>query len=272
MKTQYKALLKDTILKEARSKTLILLFIVTTIVILLGHAGVSLMNLQTEGPQNVALFGESVLTIIFRILNSLIFLIAVIFGVSTIRSDFQNNIIYQYLSFPVSRTEYFFIRVLGTWLLVLGYYIYAYAFTAILYSQSFKTMIFGSHHLLSFLVMAIYILVIIFISIFFSMMMNKLASFVCVFALSMISTMAYRQFNGVEFKDYFVGLNIFKGLGLVIYFFFPRTEFLSESSSLILAQNKEMLLNGLAANVVHLIIMSGIYIVLANLMVKKKDF
>jgi hypothetical protein len=104
------------------------------------------------------------------------------------------------------------------------------------------------------------------------MMMNKIASFICVFALTMISSMAYRQFNALEFKEYFLELNIFKGLGLLIYFLFPRTEFLSESSALILAQNKELLMNGLAANMVHLIVMIGIYFVLANLIVKKKDF
>lgn len=272
MKTQYIALIKDTILKEARSKTLILLFVVTTIVILLGHAGVSMMSANMEGGQDVALFGGSVLTIILRILNTLIFLIAVIFGVSTIRSDFQNNIIYQYLTFPISRTEYFFIRILGTWLLVLGYYVYAYIFSFLLYTVSFKTMIFGVHHLLSFLVMAVYILIVLMLSIFFSMMFNKLGAFVSIFILSMVSSMAFRQYNGLAVNEYLVDFNIFKGLGLFIYMLFPRMEFLSELSSQVLDTSRDVFIPQMGMNIAHLIILSAVYVFIANTIVKKKNF
>lgn len=272
MKTQYKALLLDTIQKEVRSKTLIFIFLATTLVILLSHVGVRMMSSEMTG-SNINLMGENILTVIFRILNTLIFLIAIIFGVNTVRSDFQNNIIQQYLSFPLSRTEYLFIRVLGSWLLVLGYYIYAYVFSTILYSVTFNTMIFGAHHFFSFLIMSVYILMLIFISILFSLFMNKIGALITVIVVAQLSGMAFRQFGLMSIQDIVADLNTFKGIGLTLYMFFPRIEFLSELSSQILSKNlSKWEMQQLFTHSIHLVVTSGVYITLADFIIKKKNF
>ena len=146
MKAQYKALIIDTVLKEIRSKTLIFIFVATTLSIIMANLIIGAVTNQMGGDQALSMTGVNILSLNFRIINSINFIVAAIFGVSVFRSDFENNIIYQYLSFPISRIEYFFVRVLGTWLLVLAYYAYSYFLSAALFSYSFKKIIFTAGH------------------------------------------------------------------------------------------------------------------------------
>jgi MFS family permease len=270
MKAQYKALIIDTILKEIRSKTLIFIFVATTLSIILGHLVLSAVNTQMGGDQGLSLTGVNVLSINFRILNSISFIIAAVFGVSVFRSDFQNNIIYQYLAFPISRTEYFFVRVLGTWLLVLAYYAYSYILSAVLFSIAFKKIILSPAHFYSFLILAVYLLIVIFIAIFFSLITNKLSALFLTFISCIIAAGGYSYFSKLPMKEYFVDFSTFKGLGLAFYLFFPRITFLdSESSRLLLGEVTSV---NIWEQVVHLVVISGLYVYLASFIIKKKDF
>lgn len=273
MKTQHKALVKDTILKELRSKTLITLFIATTLTILLAHAGIKMINTELSANNAVSLVGADLLSITFQILNTFIFMIAIIFGVSTIRSDFENNIIYQYLSFPIGRSEYFFIRVFGTWILVFGYYLYAYILSSVLYSMSFNKIVLTGGHLLSLLVMAIYVLVVIFLAILFSMMMNKMAAFISLIALTLFGSMGYNVFSAQPMNEWMTNLGIFKGIGFILYIGFPRLKFLSNlSSDLITGKITEWAPKALAFEALHFVVLSVGVIALANYLVKRKNF
>jgi ABC-type transport system involved in multi-copper enzyme maturation permease subunit len=270
MKAQYKALIVDTILKEIRSKTLIFIFVATTLSIILGHLVLSAVNTQMGGGQGLSLSGLDVLSVNFRILNSISFIIAAVFGVSVFRSDFQNNIIYQYLAFPISRTEYFFVRVLGTWLLVLGYYAYSYILSTVLFSFAFKKIILSPAHLFSFLILAVYLLLVIFIAIFFSLLTNKLSALFLTFICSIIAAGGYGYFSKLPFKEYFLDFGTFKALGLMFYFFFPRISFLDTESARLLSG--EISGVNIWEQLAHLLVISGIYVYLASYFIKKKDF
>ncbi len=270
MKPQYKALIVDTVLKELRSKTLIFIFIATTAAIILGHMVMNMINTQMGGEASFSLAGVDVLTLNFRILNSISFIVAAVFGVSVFRSDFENNIIYQYLSFPISRTEYFFVRVLGTWLLVLSYYAYSYLLSAILFSFAFKAIVFTAGHFLGFLILALYLLLVIFISIFFSLIMNKIGALFLTFISCVASAAAFSTFARIPYGDFFQEMSTFKGIGLFIYAFFPRVSFLADASNNVLYKEPTGL--NLWEQIIHLIIISGAYVYLANHLVKKKDF
>lgn len=270
MKAQYKALILDTVLKEVRSKTLIFIFIATTVALIFGHLILSAMNSEVGQNQGFALVGIDIIAINFRILNSISFFIALIFGVSVFRSDFENNIIYQYLSFPISRTEYFFIRVLGTWLLVFLYYIYAYALSTILFSVAFKSFVFSPTHLLSFGILNLYLLVVIFISILFSLLMNKTGALFITTICCIASAFSYGTFSKLAFNEQFQNLGVFKVVGIFFYYLFPRISFLDELSSSFLVKSE------VGANIlqqsIHLIIISLVYVYVANYFVKRKDF
>ena len=270
MKAQYKALIIDTILKEIRSKTLIFIFVATTLSIIIGHMILSAVNIQMGGDQGLTLTGVNVLSMNFRILNSISFIIAAVFGVSVFRSDFQNNIIYQYLAFPISRTEYFFIRVLGTWLLVLAYYAYSYILSAVLYSFAFKKIILSPAHFYSFLILALYLLMVIFIAIFFSLLTNKLSALFLTFISCIIAAGAYGYYSKLPYNEYFLEFGAFKAVGMIFYFLFPRISFLdSESSNLLLGEVSSV---NIWQQLVHLVLISGVYVYLASFIIKKKDF
>ena len=270
MKAQYKALIIDTMLKEVRSKTLIFIFVATTAAIILGHLVLSAVNTQMGGDAAFSLTGVNVLTVNFRILNSISFIVAAIFGVSVFRSDFHNSIIYQYLSFPISRTEYFFIRVLGTWLLVLAYYAYSYILSAVLFSFAFKKIVFTAGHVYGFLILGLYLLLVIFISIFFSLLMNKIGALFATFASALATAAAYATFAKLPYNEFFQEMGMFKGVGLVVYYLFPRITFLGDiSNNLLFAEPVAV---NLWEQIIHLLVISGLYVFLANYYVKKKDF
>ena len=221
MKAQYLALINDTILKEVRSKTLIFIFVATTASILIGHMVLSTIINSMGGDATLSISGIDALSINFRILNAINFILAAIFGISVIKSDYENNIIYQYLSFPISRAEYFFTRVLGSWLLVMAYYAYSYLLSAILFSYTFKKVVFTGGHFLSFLVLGLYLLLVIFISVFFSLFMNKIGALFATFASCIAAAVAFGTFAKLPYNEYLTNMSAFKGLGLGIYYLFP---------------------------------------------------
>lgn len=273
MKPQYIALIKDTFYKELRSKTLIFIFLATTASIVLGHLILTAFNNDLNGAggvNSIGLAGVNVLSINFRILNSISFIIATVFGVSVFRSDFENNIIYQYLSFPISRTEYFFSRIIGTWLLVMAYYAYAYLLSAILFSLAFKTFILTPMHFLSFFILGVYLLLVIFISIFFSLIMNKIGALFATFATCIAAAISYGVYSVLPLSETFSQMSFFKLTGLVVYYLFPRISFLDAISSALLLDGKLEI--NLWQQSVHLIVISGVYVYLANRLVKRKDF
>ena len=270
MKAQYKALIVDTILKEIRSKTLIFIFVATTISIVLANLIVGSVTAQMGGDQALSMTGIDILTVNFRIINSINFIVAAIFGVSVFRSDFENNIIYQYLSFPISRIEYFFVRVLGTWLLVLAYYAYSYLLSAILFSYSFKKIIFTAGHFYSFLVLSIYLLLVIFISIFFSLLLNKIGALFATFASCIAAAASYATLSTVPNNELFLNMTGFKFAGILVYFLFPRASFLDSISTSLLSGSEIKV--SILMQILHLIVISGVYIWLASYFVKKKDF
>lgn len=270
MKAQYKALVMDTILKEIRSKTLIFIFIATTFSILLANLIIGAVTTQLGGDQALNVTGVNILSLNFRIINSINFIVAAVFGVSVFRSDFENNIIYQYLSFPIGRIEYFFGRVIGTWLLVLGYYAYSYLLSAILFSFSFKKIIFTSGHLYSFLVLSIYLLLVIFISIFFSLLLNKIGAMFATFTSCLAAAAAYSNLSTVTFNELFTNLSGFKLAGIFVYFLFPRASFLDSISSSLLVG--DAITVNVWAQLLHLVVISGAYVWMACYFVKKKDF
>lgn len=270
MKAQYTALMMDTILKELRSKTLIFVFVATTAAILIGHMVLNMVTGSMGGDAALSISGIDILSINFRILNSINFILAAVFGISVVRSDFQNNIIYQYLSFPISRSEYFFSRIMGSWLLVMSYYAYSYVLSAVLFSFTFKKMVFTSGHLLSFLVLGIYLLLVIFISVFFSLLMNKIAALFATFFSCIAVAVSFGTFSKLPYNEYLMNMSFSKGLGLVIYYLFPRVSFLDSAASSLLSSTP-MGLN-LVEQIIHLIVVTGIYVLLAQYVIKKKDF
>ncbi len=267
---QYTALIKDTILKELRSKTLIFIFIATTLLILLGHSLLK-MYMQSNPDSGVALIsGSNSLSLMFSIINFWSLVIAGIFGISSVRSDFQEKIIYQYLTFPISRFQYMTCRILGSWFLVFTYYLYSYLLSALLFSLASKTIVLHWNHLLSIALMAIYTFLVIIISFIYSLFAEKIPSFLLLFATIAIISFSTNTMRVLEFGEYLKDLNFFKMIGLIVYLIFPRINYVSELASAVMFNEKIQL--NLTLESLHLLLTSSFLIFFTNIVIKKKDF
>jgi len=114
---------------------------------------------------------------------------------------------------------------------------------------------------------------VIFLAILFSMLMNKLAAFISLIALTFLSTLGYNSFSTQPISEWLSNFGVFKGLGLVLYIGFPRLKFLSNlSSDLISGNMAQWSPQALSFEVIHFILLSAVIIALANFVVKRKDF
>jgi ABC-type transport system involved in multi-copper enzyme maturation permease subunit len=269
LKAQWRAMIKDTILKELRSKTLIFIFIATTLMIFLAHAILKMFMGQNEGSA-IVINGANSLSLMFTIINAWCVIIAGIFGISSIRSDFKDKIIYQYLAFPISRTQYMFSRIFGTWLLVFSYYLYSYLLSAILFSFATHSWALNWTHLISMLLMALYIFLVIFISFIYSMIAGKIGAFLLLLVTVATISVATNAMRTLAYADYLKDLGVFKSVGLIVYFLFPRVNYITELASNVLSKEEIKLNLGLES--LHLVITSAIFIFLANRLVKRLNF
>lgn len=269
-KAQWVAMIKDTILKELRSKTLIFIFIATTLMIFLAHAILKMLLSSNDPASAFMINGSNSLSFMFSIINAWSVIIAGIFGISSVRSDFRDKIIYQYLAFPISRTQYMFSRILGSWLLVYGYYLYAYFLSAILFSLATHTMALHLNHILSILLMGLYVFIIIFISFLYSLIAGKIASFLLLFVTVITISISSGSMRALEFSEYFKNLNVFKIFALIVYAIFPRVNYITELASAVMTKEEIRFNVGLEA--LHLIVTTIIFAIIADRLVKRKDF
>jgi len=267
---QFKAMIKDTILKELRSKTLLFIFISTTAMIVLAHSLLKVFLSNPDPAGQILVNGTNSLSYMFMFINFWNIFVAAIFGISAVRSDFREKIIYQYLSFPITRTQYMFARIAGAWLLVFGYYLYAYILSTIMFSVATHTFVFTLNHLLSIFITGVYIFIVIFISLFFSLFMGKIQSFLLVFVTVMAINISNESFKQLAPGDYLKDLGVFKIIGLFTYFCLPRIKYVSELANAVMF--KEEFKMNFPLEALHLVVTTTVLIIFADYLLKKKDF
>jgi ABC-type transport system involved in multi-copper enzyme maturation permease subunit len=267
---QWRAMIKDTILKELRSKTLIFIFIATTIAIFLSHALLKLFVNNGDPAANMMISGVSSLNVMFSMINAWSVMIAGIFGISSVRSDFKDKIIYQYLSFPISRTQYMFSRIIGSWILVYGYYLYAYLLSALLFSLATHSLALHWTHLISMMLMGIYVMLVIFISFLYSLMADKIAAFLLLLVTVMCISVSSSSMRVLAISEYLKDLSLFKVIGLIIYLCLPRLNYVSELASNVISSEEIKLNVGLET--LHLVVTTALLVIIAIRFIKKKNF
>lgn len=271
MKNQYTAMIMDTINKEIRSKMLLFIFIISTLIILLSHALVKIFFASVGADTaNPGATGPMLLSIMFGFVNFWSVIISAIFGVSSIRSDFSQNIIYQYLAMPIKRSDYYFSRLIGTWLIVYTFYLYLYLASLILFSLATNSWIAHTGHLLSALMMGLFIFLCILISTLLSFYGNKLGAFILVAITWMIMTFSNGTYRELAFSEYFSKLNSLRFIGMIIHWLLPRLGNISEMANIFLFQ-RDMTMN-LWIEIPHFFITSAFLLWLATYFIKKKDF
>lgn len=119
---KFSALFVNTLLKEFRSKTLMFLLFLTIIVLLLVN---STMNFYLQlNSQNISL-SDSKLAVYFLIIIFWGIFLGAMLGSNCIKSDENDKMFDQFLSFPITRLEYLIARITGTWFIVICYYLFS---------------------------------------------------------------------------------------------------------------------------------------------------
>jgi ABC-type transport system involved in multi-copper enzyme maturation permease subunit len=218
----------------------------------------------------MAINASGSLSYMFRFINIWSVIISGIFGISAVRSDFREKIIYQYLTFPISRTQYMFSRIFGAWTLVYTYYLYAYLLSALLFSIASHSLALNWGHLGSMLLMGIYIFLVIFISFLYSLFAGKISSFLLLLATVFTITISSESLRHIPAADYFKELGIFKLIGVIVYFCLPRINYIAEMANAIIF--KEPINLNLWPEIIHLILTSALLIFVADKIIKRRDF
>jgi len=173
---QYKTLIVNSFQREIRSKTFFIFCFFTLVVIGLFNLGLLFVQANLTGVG--AILGNKTVLFFYAFVDFWSLFLAIVFGVNAIQSDSENMILPQILSHPVSRKEYLISRILGSWLMVLGYFILSVALAAIIFSISTDETIVTPEIMLAFFPSAAKLLVVVLFSMFVSMRMTKFVSMV----------------------------------------------------------------------------------------------
>lgn len=267
---QWKAMVKDTILKEMRSKTLLFIFIATTLMILLGHSLLKMFISNNDAATNLIINPASSLSYMFRAINLWNVIIAGIFGISAVRSDFREKIIYQYLTFPISRTQYMLSRIFGAWIIVYSYYLYSYLLSAILFSFATHSLALTWSHLASMLLMGVYVFMVIFISFLYSLYAGKIGSLLLLLTTVFTISISSESLRYLNYSEYFKGMGIFRLVAIIVYSCLPRINYIAEIANAIMFKEEIKLNIGLES--LHLVATSALLIFIADRIIKRRNF
>lgn len=213
---------QNTIQKEWRSKALLFLFVVTFIILGILTAGLSYFNDNVLTEYSMEAVATKALSMFFIFLNVWSYLISTYFGAGTVRSDSEQGVMAQMLSFPVSRFEYLLGRLLGSWSLVMAYYLMSLILAVIGISLTVGKLILSYKLFIGLLLNAIPILVVIALAMTFALYLNMIQAFISTFLLTLILVSANGYFQETSLKVAMENLGVMKVLGLVLYIIFPH--------------------------------------------------
>ncbi len=148
-------------------------------------------------------------------------ILAALLGVSSVKADIDNQIMFHLWSFPIKKIEYLISRILGTWAIVIFYYVVSLVFAYIIFSLTNKDFAFESGVLKSFLVSSLSMLVVVTLSVFYSLFLPKIVAFVTVFFTSFLISSSNQYFafsDAGTFKE----MNVIKLIAAIFNFVFPR--------------------------------------------------
>lgn len=237
---RFQLLLFNTIQKEFRSKTLIMVSVITVVMILLMNALLTYLSKEVLTQLSMEGAANGTATALIFIISKFTSLLAIIFGVNCIKSDLENSVAPLMLSFPVSRLEYVLSRILGSWIIVMAYYLFSVFLAQILLSSSLGGFVGGPHLIGAMVFMALGNLVIILFSAFLGISMPKIMAFMMTSFTSLIVTGANTFYQSKDWAEMTTDLNFFKGVGLLIHGIIPRIGNIDDIGRSILMQKDDL--------------------------------
>ena len=189
-------LIKNTLYKEYRNKTLLLLFLFTLLILWLDQTFFDFIFNQFFKAQNLNLI-QYKLDLFYYIISSWNILISALLGVSCVKSDRDEGVLEGLLSLPISRLSYVLSRIFGTWLIVIGYYVLSLLLAITVFSfDGLQGQFLGWPILSSLLMSSLPILIVITLSVFFSLHFSRVWALITTLFLTGIISHANETFSG----------------------------------------------------------------------------
>ncbi|MBF0359424.1 MAG: hypothetical protein HQK49_00340 [Oligoflexia bacterium] len=242
---RFKVLVINTIFNEFRNKSVIFFSIFTLLVIYADHALINFIegNLPGMAPSDTLV--DMKMKAFYWIISSWNGLMAIILGINTVKADLNMQIMPQLFAWPIKRMEYLFARIVGSWIVIVGYYIISIILAYIVFkffgtgasigasigaaaSAGGGMLSLFSSIIVSVLLSSLMILTVITIAVFFSLYLSKVwGLIVSILAIGFIGQ-ANSYFSMVPFSEITDKLDgIFSIIKLLLHYLIPRVGVLS---------------------------------------------
>lgn len=277
-KFSMRALFIDTIQKEVRSKTLVTLFVLSTIGMYFAYQALKAIGGSmdaNDGGASISMLGNVSFNAMFWVNNFISMLVATILGSSAFRSDFKEKISYTLLTLPISRIEYFYTRVFGVWVMSMAYYLYTFILGSIFLSLLNKALSFSWHYFLVLLFSGLVLLVVLNIASFVALYFNQLMAIFTSLVIFVFMSSAWSTFTSMSRKELLASIGFFDGIKAIFYFLLPHVDLYKDLNSAMLMNEQKFIVfsqyNWLF-EIPHLVLSSIFLFYITKYFIEKKDF
>ena len=271
-----RTLIKNTIEKEIRNKSVIFLFIMTLIVMYLGGVLTNTLHNEIQESGLTNYLTNTSMTVVIWIIGLSAKFVAALISANIFRSDLESGVISQLLALPIKRSSYVLNRMIGGALLSFLYLVIILIFGMIILSSNDLMPVKDGIPFLgiagSLIPHLLQIIIIMFISCFFSLFFNKIGTLLMTlfYVMASIGTYVYIQ-NGSEIIN---GFNIFSILRVIFYILLPRIGEVSGISDMLTMGSTfdgDFLLS-ILFGFLHLIVTLSVWGLIFNYIFRKRSF
>lgn len=271
-----KTLIKNTIEKEIRNKSVIFLFVMTLAVMYLGAVATNALQDEIKESGFNTYLATASMTVVIWIISLSAKFVAALVSANIFKSDLESGVISQLLALPIKRSSYVINRMFGGALLSFLYLLIILIIGMIILSTNELLPAGVDVPVVSILASTIphfiQIIIIMFVSCFFSLFFNKIGTLLMTlfYVMASIGTYTYIQSGNPVVS----GFNLSSIFGAIFYWLLPRVgeiNGISDMLSLGAEFNMEIFKN-LAYGLIHLVATLGIWGMIFNYIFKKRSF
>ena len=262
-------ILRDTIKKEMRNKALIVIFILNILLFAIVSMGLDfIIGFVGNSGLPMDLNSQKIHVFMFFI-NKWTGLLAILFGISCVKSDEEEGLLGQVLSLPIGRNHYLIGRIFGAATIVFCFYLFLCLMGGIGILMSGGNWPFGLNFFLAAPIKCFYILSIILISVLISFFSSKILSFLLMIILFILVDISGAMNAGKNLGELFTELSIFKVFNLIVFILFPHLPELDKFNADLLFKTNDVVNPILELS--HMVFSFGVLYLILWLIFRKKE-
>jgi len=216
------SIFQDTLKKEIRNKALLIIFILNILLITIVNSFVDFFVTMLESNNSFIDIQQQKVFIFMFVVNKWTGVLSILFGVSCIKSDDEEGVLGQIISLPISRTQYLIGRILGATVIVVSFYLILSLFSGVIVTMENGSWPFLPTYILAIVPSLISIMSVIMLSIFISLILGKLMSFLLCCGTLLLINVSGALYENTKMTELFTDLGLLKVINLVTYLFFPH--------------------------------------------------